>query len=61
MNLNSLLAFYCKLLRRTVTHNQWWILSEANEATALGPPFWSCRGAPLLKMMSLVLGYFVAF
>ena len=30
-------------------------------AAASGPPFWSCRGAPLLKMACVVLGYFVAF
>ena len=40
---------------------QWWILGEANEAAISGPTFWSCRGAPLLKMACPVLGYFVVF
>ena len=45
----------------TTAHDQWWILDEANEAAASGPPFLSCRGAPLLKTACVLLGYFVAF
>ena len=38
------------------THNQWWILGEASEAIALGPPFLQLsRGPPFLKMLHVVL------
>ena len=42
-------------------YDQWWILGEANEAAASGPPFLELSRGPLLKMACLVLGYFVAF
>ena len=39
----------------------WWILGEANETAASGPPFLELSRGPLLKMACVVLGYFVAF
>ena len=44
-----------------ISHCQWWILGEANEAAALGPPLFGVVEGPLLKMTCVVLGYFVTF
>ena len=43
---------YTLITQYRTRHKQWWILGEADDAGASGPPF---------KMACLVLGYFVAF
>ena len=49
----SLVQFFCFLLQNErYTNMQWWILGEANEAVASGPPFF---GGPPSKTAYTVL------
>ena len=53
----------CKL-KKLFPYKQWWILGEANEAIASGPPFFTViEGPPLFEnaACSFILWYFTWF